>query len=319
MTPNPTARRASLMLVTLTLLWGLSFPLVKTWQEAASSCPGGALVSSLTLLGLRMALAFVVLLILQPRLLFAPTRAEHGWGMALGLLTFLSLGFQSWGVSWISPALSAFLTSLGSAWVPLVAWVCFRVVVPRLTLLGLGIGVLGVAVLTLEPSKDWQFGIGETLTLISTLIFSCQIVVLDRIGQKVNSALLTLPSFGATAVLSMAFAVAISYGSGQGAQWVSWTGHMLSQGPILLTLILLALFPTVLSFHWMNIYQPRVPAGRAALIYLLEPVFATLFSIPWGYDTLTGRLILGGGLILFGNYVVEKRQSLSEVGNANFG
>ena len=39
------------------------------------------------------------------------------------------------------------------------------------------------------------------------------------------------------------------------------------------------LLPTVLSFHWMNTYQPRVTAVRAALIYLLEPVFAAGFAV----------------------------------------
>jgi drug/metabolite transporter (DMT)-like permease len=59
------------------------------------------------------------------------------------------------------------------------------------------------------------------------------------------------------------------------------------------------------AFHWMNVYQPRVSAGRAALIYLLEPVFAAAFSVAWGYDALTARLFLGGSLILGGNLLIE--------------
>jgi drug/metabolite transporter (DMT)-like permease len=55
----------------------------------------------------------------------------------------------------------------------------------------------------------------------------------------------------------------------------------------------------------MNRYQPHVSAGRAALIYLLEPVFATAFSVAWGHDPLTARLFLGGGLILAGNLLIE--------------
>jgi len=68
---------------------------------------------------------------------------------------------------------------------------------------------------------------------------------------------------------------------------------------------LLTLLCTVLPFHWFNVYQPRVPASRAALIYLLEPVFASLFSLLWGHDTLALPLLVGGGLILAGNALVE--------------
>jgi hypothetical protein len=74
--------------------------------------------------------------------------------------------------------------------------------------------------------------------------------------------------------------------------------------------VVLTLLPTVLSFHWMNTYQPQVSAGRAALIYLTEPLFAACFSIPAGLDTLTGRLLLGGALVLLGNVLVEWRTLL---------
>jgi drug/metabolite transporter (DMT)-like permease len=48
-----------------------------------------------------------------------------------------------------------------------------------------------------------------------------------------------------------------------------------------------------------------VPASRAALIYLLEPVFAAVLSIVIGHDSVTGRLVLGGAIIICGNALVE--------------
>jgi drug/metabolite transporter (DMT)-like permease len=69
--------------------------------------------------------------------------------------------------------------------------------------------------------------------------------------------------------------------------------------------LLLTLLSTILATHLMNTYQPRVPASRAALIYLLEPVFAAALSVAVGHDAVTGRLLLGGALILGGNALVE--------------
>ena len=48
-----------------------------------------------------------------------------------------------------------------------------------------------------------------------------------------------------------------------------------------------------------------VPASRAALIYLLEPVFTAIVSVVAGYDPLSIPLLVGGALILLGNLLVE--------------
>lgn len=310
------------MLVMVTLLWGFSFPLVKTWQEAsqrsssesfapgAASCPGGdfsEVVSSLTILAIRMLVAVVLLAIWKPALVSQPTRREHGFGAVLGVLMFLSLGLQFWGMVYASPAISAFLTSLGSAWVPIFAFVLFRILVPRLTMLGLLIGVTGVAVLTLKPANAWRFGPGETLTLLSTIPFALQILILDRVGRKVNSEHLTVSLFLSTGGLALIVTLMVAM-NGEGiAIWLDWVGEMLSQTDIILTIIALVLMPTILAFLWMNQYQPQVPPGQAALVYLLEPIFTTLISVPWGHDELSFRLAIGGALVLLGNLLVDSR------------
>ena len=80
---------------------------------------------------------------------------------------------------------------------------------------------------------------------------------------------------------------------------------MLQQPVIWHDLGLLTVLCTVLPFHWFNVYQPHVAASRAALIYLLEPVFASVFSLLWGHDSLAFPLIVGGSMILAGNALVE--------------
>ena len=73
------------------------------------------------------------------------------------------------------------------------------------------------------------------------------------------------------------------------AAWLSWLGATLGNGAVLRDVVLLTLRSTVGASYLLIVYQPRVSAGRAALIYLLEPIFAALFSIAWGHDQLTPR------------------------------
>jgi drug/metabolite transporter (DMT)-like permease len=63
----------------------------------------------------------------------------------------------------------------------------------------------------------------------------------------------------------------------------------------------------------MNSYQPLVPASRAALIYLLEPIFTAVVSVVAGYDHPSVPLVVGGTLILLGNLLVELPRLLRPV------
>jgi drug/metabolite transporter (DMT)-like permease len=216
------------------------------------------------------------------------------------------LGADAVGARPPTPALSSFITSLGSAWVPLLIWLWLRTAVPRLALLGIGLGILGTGILAeVDSGSTWVLGAGDLLTLFASMVFAVQILLLDRFGQGVQSAHLTVGFIGITGVLSLLLATAWAIGGPGLAEWFHWTARMLSTPTIALDVGLLTVFSTVLAFHWMNTYQPQVSPSRAALIYLLEPVFASLFSLLWGYDHLTPRLLLGGGIILGGNLLVE--------------
>ena len=301
----PTTRRATTMLVVVTLLWGLSFPLVKSWQNAAKDCPGGEELASASLIAVRMILAVLLFAVFKPRLLREPTRREHLTGAVIGCVFWLGFSLQVWGMARTTPALSGFITSLGSAWVPLLAFVFLRVPVAGVTLLGLGVGVAGTAVLGLDWEHGWALGGGEGRTLLASVLFAVEILLLDRLGKRVRSSHLTVPFLAVSGLLATVLSLALAAAGPGVGTWLRWLVDLLSRPAVLFDLVLLVLLPTTLAFHWMNVYQPRVSAGRAALIYLLEPVFAAGFSVAWGHDTLTGRLFLGGGLILAGNLLIE--------------
>ncbi len=299
--PAERSPRPTLMLVLTTFVWGLSFPWMKSWQLSAASCPGGELLASFTLIAVRMPLALLLLALWRPRLFTAATRHEHIAGALLGSVFFLGFALQVWGLAYTTPALSAFFTSLASAWVPLLGWVCLRLRATRLTLLGLIVALGGTAILV---EGGWKVGVGEQLTFLAALVFAVQILLLDHLARHVRSAHLTLSFLTVSGLLGCACALAAA-ASGPGvAAWLDWLGDLLRQPAVLANLACVALLPT-LSFHWMNTYQPQVPANRAALIYLLEPVFAVVVSVGWDYEPMTLHLLLGGVLILAGNLLVE--------------
>jgi drug/metabolite transporter (DMT)-like permease len=315
--PAPREGHAALMLGIVTVLWGLSFPLVKGWQEAAHDCPGGTLAASATLIAVRMLLAVPLFLLLRPRLLAEllalrpgrfgeATAGEHAAGALLGVTFFIGFIAQVVGLAWTTPALSGFFTSLGCAWVPLMTWALWRVAVPRITLLGIALGLVGIAVLSeVDSGAGAVAGWGEAITLFASVLFAVQIIVLDVLGKRVRPANISAAFFATTGLCALAVALSgAAFTSGIG-DWMAWLVRTLGKPDVLRDVLLMTVLSTVIAFHWMNKYQPRVSASRASLIYLLEPVFAAVFSMLWGYDTLSGRLLIGGAIILGGNLLVE--------------
>jgi drug/metabolite transporter (DMT)-like permease len=304
---------ATIMLVVVTAVWGLSFPLVKDWQTAAArhgslwrglSPLHQEVLASMTLIAIRTALAVGVLALFRPRQLLRVTKREHARGLLLGLVFFTGFGLQTVGQARTTPALSAFITSLCSGWVPLILWGVFRVTAPGITLIGIGLGMIGTVVLSAGGESTGDASGGELLTFVSSILFAVELIMLDRFGRQVNSAHLTTPFLGVTAVLAGIVATCVAAAGPGLFAWWTWLRAMLGD-PVVLRATGLLVLTTIFTFHWMNVYQPRVPAARAALIYLLEPLFSTVFSLLWEHDKPNWHLAAGGGLILAGNLLVE--------------
>jgi len=296
---------AAAMLVVACLCWAAFFSLCKNWQEAARACPGGELVASLTLLAVRTVIALAAFVVWKPHLFLKPSRHEIAVGLLLGTLNCLGNILQVWGLASTSPALSGFFTSLASLWVPILAFVCLRLPVARATVAGMVLGFAGLAILGINPAESWGLGFGDLLTVLSSLAFALFILSLDRLGRTVNSSHLTLVLIAATGLPTLFLAVGLAAWQGNLVSWLIWLVEILRQPAVVRDVLLLTLLSTMLATHLMSAYQPRVPASRAALIYLLEPVFAAALSIIMGHDSVTGRLLLGGALILSGNALVE--------------
>jgi len=55
----------------------------------------------------------------------------------------------------------------------------------------------------------------------------------------------------------------------------------------------------------LNLYQRYLHPIQAAIIYALEPVWATMYGLGLGLDEWSFWILLGGGSLFFGNIVVE--------------
>ncbi len=315
-------------------IWGSSFPFMKGLNLQVDEHFGVTEFSSSTwlrtasaswMIALRFGFALPLLLVFYRRSLSGIRRAHVWSGIAIGTLFFVGLLMQVIGLATIPASRSGFLTSLAVVFTPVLMTV-YRKRLPRIpVLLGTVVALLGVSILTglltfesgrLSVTRDAlsRWTTGDTLTTLAAFAFSFQILLVDQLGKRYNSVAFTPSMFATVAVLSAIVFAITSQSIPERAeagmeQWISLS----TQPRFYLSIALLTLFPSLLAFAWMNKYQPTLSAVQAAVIYTLEPVFASLWAmfipailsvacgIEYANETFSMPLVIGGGLVLLAN------------------
>lgn len=312
-------RTARALLIGATILWGLSFPLMRGLELAQKANTPG--ITDVALASADVAMRFgVSALLLLPFYgcyLFNITWRE--WSQALGLafLAGLGLSLQTLGLAWTDASITAFLTQLYTLIVPLI--VAFRDrrpptlrVVTACTLVLTGAALLSPGLLT-----HFILGPGELVVIISTVFIAFQIIWVERPLYAENRfGLVTLIMFAALAII---FSIGFFMVGGTTPQ----AGRLFGT-PVLAGLsAALVLLCTLVNFLIMNIWQRWISATEAGLIYCIEPVIATLLAsflpgwisawaaIHYANESLTWTLLIGGILIVVATILVatERRET----------
>src|SRR5262245_11776301 len=204
-------RHAAQMLVLATIFWGVSFPTMKAlgmMQEKllpeASSWFGTSLAVTL-----RFAVAGFLMALWSWRTLSRITWLETWQGLGLGFFGGVGLLFQMDGLAYTSASTSAFLTQCYCLIIPIVVAMRDRRWPSPLIAFCSAMVIAGVAVLSDLNWQTLRLGRGELETLIASVIFTAQILWLERPGfapNRVNH--FTVIMFTVIALLSLPVAVA---------------------------------------------------------------------------------------------------------------
>ena len=71
------------------------------------------------------------------------------------------------------------------------------------------------------------------------------------------------------------------------------------------SLLYMALIPGALGIVGQTWAQAHLPPTRTAIVMSMEPVFAALFAVLLGGESLSSRMLLGGAFVLVAMLVVE--------------
>ncbi len=331
-------RQAIAALIAVNAMWGASFPIMKCINQLfdshfnTSSDDGSNLFrisSAAWMIAVRFSIALVLFLLVFRKTSLQVRGYHLAAGAAIGTFFFLGLLCQVIGLATIPASRSGFLTSLTVVITPLIGTLIQKRL-PRLSAIaGAFIALLGVAILTglldlnsgvgasaLDDSPRWAWG--DAITILGAGFFSVQILLVDRLGKNQNSAAFTPGMFAASILLSVAvFGIASPGITENSTGWFS----IASKPEVMILIAILALIPSLIAFYWMNKYQPMVTATQAAVIYTLEPLFASCWAmvLPAALSVMSGvvyaneqfstTIAAGGSLVLLANILALWPQS----------
>lgn len=264
-----------LLLLFVTLVWGTTFPII----QAATAHLNGAEITALRFL--------IAGLCMLPFALKASRRAWRD-GALLGLVALASYATQAIGLEFISANRSAFLTSLNVLMVPFLGLLwggrLSVQIVSAAVLACIGIGLM-----------SWEGGsnlLGDGLTVAGAFAYAVYVILLSRLIKNHESRTLV-----ATQIVVMAFIgviwLLITHPSGRALIMLG-----IQARPVWPSLLYLGVVASAGMLFLQAVGQRHVSAERAAVIYAMEPVFASLFAWLWLRETLGARGLVGGALVV---------------------
>jgi drug/metabolite transporter (DMT)-like permease len=264
---------ALVWLVLVTVVWGTTFPILKSTVAGLSPA---------LLVATRFAVAALVL---APWLRRVPKRL---WleGGALGVVLFLSYWTQVMGLTTIPSGRAAFITGLNVILVPLLLPFLHQRV-PWTAFVAAAVAITGIGLMSLNGFA-LNFSVGDAWIFACAVLFAVYIIAVDRLAARHEALPLAAVQVAVVGACGLVFAAPEL---ARGVDLRPLEQHWVA-------LVYLGIVATALT-TWVQAYAQRfVPAFQTAVVYALEPVWAAAFSFWWLNETLTPQGFVGAGLIL---------------------
>ncbi len=279
-------RRAEILLLSITVIWGSTFVVTKSILTENSP---------LFYSGIRFIFASSMLFVLFYRTCVTSTISAIKHGSVLGFLLYVGFVLQTVGINYTTASKAAFFTGMLVPLTPVVQFASRRLFVLPSRPLKVG-NILGVVcaaggLYLLTSPEGAGFNIGDALNLICALFFAVFIVYLDTIPKETDRIQLTFIQFLFCGVIGLIVALLFE------------NIRISSSGGFIAELLYLTIFATVITMWMQNRYQGDTTPTRAAVIFAMEPVVAAIFAYfvrgeIIGALGILGAIVIVSGLIL---------------------
>lgn len=220
--------------------------------------------------------------------------------LILSFLNFmLSNALSTWGVQYISAGLGSIIGAIFPLWIVVIGLFASGEKMKRKAVAGLLLGFGGICVIFYEYLDDFirpEFRFGILLSLASTWSWAFGTLYTKKQAAHFNPYF----SLGLQMLISGAVLVLGSFATGnatpfEAIPWQSW-----------LSILYLVVFGSVLSFIAYLYALQNLSTEQASLYAYINPIVAVLLGAVIFDEVLSGFLLAGVLIALYGVYLVNK-------------
>jgi drug/metabolite transporter (DMT)-like permease len=265
--------------------WGWAFVIMK--ESIARQSVNNFLFS-------RFALAVIVMLLLRPQVFKLFNKDLVARSAVAG--TFLGAGYilQTLGLERTGAAITGFITGLYVVFTPVIAALVLKTRITLLTWICVGIATLGLALLSI---RGWSVGVGELLILACAFCFAGHIISLGKWSSGRDAYAMTVIQLAVCTLMS-------------GLASIAEGGYSLPPDRgVWATVVFTAVVCTAAAFIVQTWSQAHMSTTKVAVILTMEVVFAAVFAILFGGESLTLQAAIGGLLVVTAMYVIVIKDS----------
>jgi drug/metabolite transporter (DMT)-like permease len=254
-------------------VWGGSFVVMKDSLEKQDV---------LSFLASRFILASILMFMYRPTALRGLSKKFVLRGILAGILLGSGYIFQTFGLTNTTVSNTGFITGLYLVFTPLISLVILRRHVIRIQWLAVLLAFIG---LFLISYNGVSIGRGETLVLISAILYGAHFVALGEWSDGGNTYALTLIQIATLAVMASLFTIKDGF-------------QLPPDSSVWLAVLFTAFFATFLAFLVQTKAQSVMSATAASVLLATETPFAVIFGLYFNSDPLTIKIITGGMLVM---------------------
>ncbi len=281
----------TILLIITTIIWGSTFIITNILTQ---------IVPPMFYMGVRYLIGFIAFIPFLGRLK-SFTKKQFKIAFIAGSLCWASFALQTVGIKLTTATKSAFITGLNVIMIPIFLAIFFKTKISKKIWISTFFALVGVSILSFGGVENPS--IGDLLVFICDIFYALYVIYIgmhlkdiDTIGlSAIVVFIISLFSF----IISFIFED-MQYIFGEGASSI-FTYQNLG------IMLYMGLIATTISNLTQNYGQTHISAAKTAIIFSLEPLFATFFAI-LGKESLNLQIIIGAVLIFTGIVLsIEKK------------
>ncbi|MGN0736211.1 MAG: DMT family transporter [Anaerovoracaceae bacterium] len=280
--------QADLMLIVVTLCWGVSYYLMDI--SLADMDP-------FTLNAHRFLGAFFIAAALTWKKVKNVNKITLKYSVLVGIsLVFVYIG-ATFGVKYTSLSNSGFLCAMTVVFTPLISRVVLKEKQDRKVLVSVLMCFIGIAFLTLKDDFSINMGNlkGDLLCLMCAFAYAIDLLLTEKAvsHKEVNAYQMGVFQLGVTGVCNFVLALIFEQ------------PHFPTTTTVWGAVLFLAIFCTGVAFVVQPIAQQYTTAAHTGVIYALEPVFAAIVAVVFAHEFLSPKSYFGAFLMVASVMVME--------------